>query len=163
MQITTFLVKAALLMAFLLVPLSRGLAAEDTETETRVSMEQLPAAVRAVYEQFAAAGEVDDIYREEEGGVVAYSAEVEIGESEFELKLSPEGHILEVEAAEGDEGDDDARDGADEDEDCADDSAGKTDDDDDDDHDDDDDDDDDGKDSKDDKEGAKGAVRIQAA
>ena len=89
---------------------------DDQGTEVQVSMDQLPAAVRAVYEKFAAAGEVDDIYMEVEDGNTAFSAAVEIGASEFELKVSPDGQILEVEYEEGQmgaAGDDEADENAD--------------------------------------------------
>lgn len=95
---------AALITTLLLLAAGFALASEPAETdnaEVRVSLDQLPAAVRVVFEKFAMAGEVDEIYREDEGGVVAYSAEVEIGGTEFELKLSSEGQILEVEYEEG--------------------------------------------------------------
>jgi len=83
--------------------------------EMMIPASELPAAVKAVFDKFAEAGEVDDFVREEEEGKVFYSAEVEIGKTEFELKLDSSGAVVEVESADDEDIDDDGDDDADDD------------------------------------------------
>src|SRR5690349_21122878 len=80
----------------------------DNGTEKTVAIDQTPDAVHAVLDKFAAAGSVDNIVREDEDGYIAYSSEVTIGGTTFELKLGEDASVLEVEYEDDDQpGDDD--------------------------------------------------------
>ncbi|MCB1216458.1 hypothetical protein KDL44_03655 [bacterium] len=86
------------------------------DEEVAVTEQQLPKAVKAVFDKFAEAGEVSGYMREDEGEEQFYTAQVMIGASSFELKLGPNGSVEEVEAADSedpadDEMDDDGPDG----------------------------------------------------
>ncbi|MEO7994397.1 MAG: hypothetical protein ABI743_08355 [bacterium] len=81
---------------------------EDNGTESEVALDQTPDAVRGVLEKFAEAGSVDKIVREDEDGSIAYSSEITIGGTMFELKLNEDGRVLEVESGDDDEQGDDS-------------------------------------------------------
>jgi len=71
---------------------------EILETETEITLEDVPAGVKTTLESFGRVGEVEDILKEEEGGKVTYEAEVEMEGAKLELSLSSAGVVLEVEA-----------------------------------------------------------------
>ncbi|MCB1187997.1 hypothetical protein KDL29_12585 [bacterium] len=71
----------------------------SNDEEVSVTAQQLPKAVKSVFDKFAEAGEVSGYMREDEGEEQFFTAQVKIGSSSFELKLDPKGSVEEVEAA----------------------------------------------------------------
>ena len=65
------------------------------ETDERVSIEDVPEAVRTTILAFDEAGDVEEIEKEVEDGVTTYEIEVEIGGIELEIEISLTGGILE--------------------------------------------------------------------
>ena len=130
------LVAAALGVA--LLSTARPAVAEEEEDEEEVAIADLPeAVVDAIQERFPE-GTMEEAERETEDGQVVYEVEVEDADgTEYEVEVTEDGKILEVER-DSEDADDDDDDDADDDEEEDDDD----DDDDDNDHCDDDDDDD---------------------
>ena len=105
------LVVGALFVAILAVGIA-GISAVSSDEE--VSLQQVPAAVRATIEKYAGQGEIVEIEREVEDGQVVYEAEVIVDGKEMDVLVSATGEFLGTEAEEED--DDDAEEGEDEDE-----------------------------------------------
>ena len=87
---------------------------EDGEVD--VTLDQVPAAVKATILKEAAGHQIEEIERETRGGQAVYEAEWKTGGKEIEIKVAPDGTLLakEVEDDE-DEGEDDGDDDEDED------------------------------------------------
>jgi len=75
--------------------------------DEEVSIEKMPAAVRATIEKHAGQGEIVEIERETEDGQVVYEAEVIVNGEEVEFQVSATGEYLGVEADDDDDDDDD--------------------------------------------------------
>jgi len=78
--------------------------------EERVSLQDVPYAVRATIEKYAAGGEITEIERAETRDGVVYEAEVQVNGGEIDILVSGTGEYLgtEGEEGEGDEDEDDA-------------------------------------------------------
>ncbi len=84
---------------------------DEGEQEQRVSLKQLPDAVKATILmeilREVDALEIEEIEREIENGTIVYEAEVEFRNKEFELEISHEGKLLSKEVEIEDDDDDD--------------------------------------------------------
>ncbi|MGB9625538.1 MAG: PepSY domain-containing protein [Phycisphaerae bacterium] len=69
-------------------------AAEKEEKEQKVTLDQVPAAVKATILKEAAGGKVGDVEREVKGGKTVYEADVEKDGKEFELKVAEDGTLI---------------------------------------------------------------------
>ncbi|MCC6695938.1 MAG: PepSY-like domain-containing protein [Candidatus Hydrogenedentes bacterium] len=107
MRITYGLIAALALAAGMMGVL--GLSAVFAEEEEEVSLDQVPATVRATIEQHAGQNPIAKIERESEGGQVVYEVEQEVDGKEVEFQVSATGEYLgpEAEEADDDEGEDD--------------------------------------------------------
>ena len=79
--------------------------------DEEVSLEQVPAAVRAAIEKHAGQGEIVKIERETEDGRVVYEAEVIVNGKEVEFQVSATGEYLGAEAEDEDKDKDEDEDG----------------------------------------------------
>jgi len=84
--------------------------------ETEVSIDKVPAAVKATILAEAEGGTIGEIEMETENGRTVYEADVIIDGREIEIQVAPDGTLLGTET-EDDEGDDDEDEGDDDDED----------------------------------------------
>lgn len=82
------LLTATLFQAAFLVP-ALGYAGQD------MSLEQLPAPVRATVEKETQGGKVTDIEKDQERGQVIYEVEFTIDGKEWELDIAEDGKLLE--------------------------------------------------------------------
>lgn len=64
------------------------------EVETKVAIADVPAAVAATLQAQAKDGTIDEIEKEEEGGVVTYEADITIGADKFEAKVGADGTLI---------------------------------------------------------------------
>jgi uncharacterized membrane protein YkoI len=80
--------------------------------EAEVSIDKIPAAVRATIENESKGGTIEEIEVETEDGETVYEAEVIIDGREIEIEVAPDGTLLgkETEDDEDDDGDDDDED-----------------------------------------------------
>lgn len=76
------------------------------QADERMSLDDLPPAVRATIEQHADGGQIVEVEKEMERGHVVYEAEVRQNGRKMEILVSTEGEFLDVEV----EGDDDGED-----------------------------------------------------
>lgn len=76
------------------------------EDEKGVSIEQVPAAVRAALLAQAQGGAIEEIEMETENGQAVYEAEMTIDGKEVEVKVAADGTVLGKEEDDEDEGDD---------------------------------------------------------
>ena len=83
-----------------------AVSAKDKDEE-EVSLEQVPAAVKATILKEAKGGTIQEIERETKHGKTVYEAEVIIQGKEIEIKIAPDGRVLkrEIEGEEGEEED----------------------------------------------------------
>ena len=103
MRITTGVVAALALAVGTMGVL--GLSAVFAEEEEVVSLDQVPAAVRATIEQHAGQNPIAKIERESEDGQVVYEVEQEVDGKEVEFQVSASGEYLGPEAEEADDED----------------------------------------------------------
>lgn len=68
-----------------------------------LTMDQLPAAVRATFQREASGGQIKDLHSKERGGKTLYEGEVVTNGKVSELKVSPDGSLLERERQEHDD------------------------------------------------------------
>ncbi len=97
-----------IVVAFAGLALSIGaLAGKKLSQEETVSIDQVPAAVRATV--LAQGGTIEEIELEDDDGQLAYEADVVIDGQEFELKIAPDTGVLISKEAddEDDQADDD--------------------------------------------------------
>ncbi len=82
-------------------------AAEKEGKEQKVTLDQVPAAVKATILKEAEGGKIEDIDRETEDGKTVYEADVEKDGKEFELKVAEDGTLIarKAEGKEKEEGD----------------------------------------------------------
>ena len=83
---------ASLLFAAALASPLTGWTAEE-KRETHLTMDQVPAAVRATLEKESAGGKVEEIENETEHGETFYEAEIVKGGRESYVHVSPEGKV----------------------------------------------------------------------
>jgi uncharacterized membrane protein YkoI len=77
------------------------------ETEEEVAIASLPPAVKAEFEKHAANGKIQMVESiTKDGAVVAYEAHIKVGEKFLEVKVGPDGQLIETET---DQDDDDAK------------------------------------------------------
>jgi uncharacterized membrane protein YkoI len=100
----------ALLVCFAVVAASMGDKDKD-EQEQQVTLEQLPAAVRATLESEAAGGTITEIVKETKDGAVVYEADVTKDGKKLEVKIAEDGKLIKSAI-------DDEDDSADKDDDC---------------------------------------------
>ena len=84
------------LAALLALPLA-GWSAE--KGETHLTMDQLPAAVKATVEKESAGGKVGEVEKETHRGKTFYEVEISKNGRESYLHVSPEGKVLKRETA----------------------------------------------------------------
>jgi len=70
---------------------------DDDDDEEEVSLDEVPAAVKATILEHAKGGTIEEIERETEDGQVVYEAEVEINGKEYEIEVAADGTLLEIE------------------------------------------------------------------
>ncbi len=70
-----------------------GLAWDEEE----VSLDQVPAKVRATLLKLAHGATIDEVERETEGGITTYEAEWEVNGLETEVELTSNGEVIEIE------------------------------------------------------------------
>lgn len=95
---------------------------ESEEKEVKVTLEQVPAPVKATFEQESKGGKIKEIVKETEDGRTTYEAEIVIGGKETDVKVGEDGKVLEressdeekVEKGKKDDKDDDEKDEKDE-------------------------------------------------
>ena len=89
---------------------------EDDEDEEEVSLDEVPAAVKATILKEADGAEVEEVEKEIEDGKVVYEAEFEVDGQEVEIEVAEDGTLLSREIDDEDEeGDDDDEDDEEED------------------------------------------------
>ena len=62
--------------------------------DERVTLDQVPAAVRATIERESAGGKVEEIEREADDGKTVYEVEIEKDDKEIEIHVAEDGKIL---------------------------------------------------------------------
>ena len=83
------------------------MARAEDEHEEEVTLDQVPAAVKATILREAAGGRITEIERETKDGKTAYEAEFMLDGKEIEIKVAPDGTLLHREVeGEGDDEDD---------------------------------------------------------
>jgi len=80
---------------------------EDEDDEELVSIDQVPAAVKATILKEAQGGTIKEIERENEDGRIIYEAEVIIDGQEVEIEVAADGTLLSKEVEDDDDEDDD--------------------------------------------------------
>jgi len=88
----------------------------ENDEEEQVTLDQVPAAVKATIQSEAQGGTIEEIERENENGKTVYEANVILNGQEVEIKVDPDGTLLGKEVEEADEEDEDEE-GDDDDED----------------------------------------------
>lgn len=78
-------------------------AAEKEGKEEKVTIDQVPAAVKATIMKMAEGGKVAEIVRETEDGKTTYEAAVEKGGNEYEVKVAEDGSLIAREAGDKEE------------------------------------------------------------
>jgi uncharacterized membrane protein YkoI len=91
----SWLIAAAL--AGLVVPVTTASADEEKENETKVSMDQVPAAARASLLKESAGGAILDVVQETEHGQTVYEAHVRKGSELLGITVDASGKVLETE------------------------------------------------------------------
>lgn len=101
---------------------SKGAPSADESDEEEVALDKLPAAVRAAAEKAVPGIVLQEADRETEDGTVVYDVEGEANGKEYELEITADGKVLEVESEDDDsEADDDDTEDDDDDDDDEDD------------------------------------------
>jgi len=67
---------------------------DDDEDEENVSLDQVPAAVKATILKEAAGAKIKEIEKETKGGKTVYEAEFVVGGKEVEIEVAPDGKLL---------------------------------------------------------------------
>ncbi|MBN1845377.1 MAG: PepSY-like domain-containing protein [Sedimentisphaerales bacterium] len=80
---------------------------DEEEDEEEVTLDQVPAAVKAAILAEAQGGTIKEIERETEDGQTTYEAEIVINGKEIEIEIAPDGKVLEREADDDNDDDDD--------------------------------------------------------
>ena len=80
---------------------------DDDDDEEEVTLDEVPAAVKATILAQAQGGTIEEIERETEDGQVVYEAEVEINGKEYEIEVAADGTLLDIEEDDDDDDDDD--------------------------------------------------------
>jgi uncharacterized membrane protein YkoI len=80
---------------------------EDDEDEEEVTLDEVPAAVKATILANAQGGTIEEIERETEDGQVVYEAEVVINGKEYDIEVAADGKLLEIEEEDEEDDDDD--------------------------------------------------------
>jgi uncharacterized membrane protein YkoI len=75
--------------------------------EERVTLDQVPAAVKATILKESAGGKITEIERETKNGKIVYEAEFQLDGKETEIRIAPDGTLLGRETEGADEDDDD--------------------------------------------------------
>ena len=88
---------------------------DEDEDEDEVSLDEVPAAVKATILKEADGAEVEEVEKEIEDGKVVYEAEFEVDGQEVEIEVAEDGTLLSREIDDDDDGDDDDDDDGDED------------------------------------------------
>ncbi|NQT87413.1 PepSY-like domain-containing protein [bacterium] len=67
---------------------------DDDDDEEAVSIDQVPAAVKATILKEAAGAKIEEIEKETKGGKTVYEAEFVVGGKEVEIEVAPDGKLL---------------------------------------------------------------------
>lgn len=78
-------------------------ADDDDEEEIDISLDDVPATVKATILKEAAGAEIEEVVKETEDGKVVYEAEFEVDGQEVEIEVSPDGTLLEREIDDDDD------------------------------------------------------------
>ncbi len=97
--------------------------AEKADKDQKLTIDQLPAAVRTTLEKLAGSNTIEDLEKETEDGVTFYSADIIKGDQKVGVEIGEDGKLLntEVEARDQGKGEDDDKDDEDDDSDADDD------------------------------------------
>ena len=104
---------AAGFVAAVLSGCAMGERDDDDAGEVEVSIDQLPADVRATLERESAGGTIQQIDRETGGGRTLYSADVLRGGEKWEIEIAEDGTLISSGPDEEDDDEDDDNDGED--------------------------------------------------
>lgn len=85
--------------------------------EEKISLDKVPAAVKATILKYAKASEIEEIEVETKDGKVIYEVEIKKDGKELELKIDADGNVLKEEYEDDDDEDDDDEGDDDEDDD----------------------------------------------
>jgi uncharacterized membrane protein YkoI len=69
----------------------------EHESEEEITLDECPAPVKATILKEAKGGKIEEIEKEVENGVTLYEAEIEVDGKEIEIKVAPDGKLLEKE------------------------------------------------------------------
>jgi hypothetical protein len=101
-------VKLISLAIIAVLAVSLSIAQAGKKTEKDVTIDQVPAAVKATILKEAGANTIEEIEEvSKDGKVVYYEAEWKTGGKEIEIKVDPKGKLLSKEVEEDDDDDDD--------------------------------------------------------
>jgi len=101
-------VKLAVLALIGILTLTLSIALAGKETEKDVTIDQVPAAVKATILKEAGTNTIEEIEEvSKDGKVIYYEAEWKTGGKEIEITVDPKGKLLSKEIEEDDDDDDD--------------------------------------------------------
>ena len=85
------------LVALLVLSMAFAAGEDRDKDKDRVSLDRVPAKVKAVLQREAAGGKIGEIEREKEEGEVRYEAEVTLNGKRYEIEVTEEGVLVEKE------------------------------------------------------------------
>ena len=100
------LMVAVLILCFAVTQVMAGEKGECKDKDTKLTIDQLPDAVADTLRQAAGNGTIDEIEKEDEDGVVTYSAEVTKDGKKFDVEIAADGKLLKAEEEKDDDKDD---------------------------------------------------------
>jgi uncharacterized membrane protein YkoI len=80
---------------------------ESEENSVKMSIDEVPTAVRATFEREAGGAPITNVEREDEGGKAVYEAEFTSGGKKWSVEVDESGKVLEKEEEDDKEGQDD--------------------------------------------------------
>jgi len=91
------LMVAVLVLCFAVTQVMAGEKTGCKGKETKVTIDQVPAAVAATLQQAAGNGTIDEIEMKDKKGVVTYSADITIDGKKWEAKVAADGKLIKME------------------------------------------------------------------
>jgi len=76
---------------------------DEDEDEEEISLDDVPAAVKATMLKEAAGATIEDVVKETEDGKIVYEAEFEVDGQEIEIEVAPDGTLIEREIEDDDD------------------------------------------------------------
>ena len=67
---------------------------EPPKEKRQITIDQIPMPVQAAIKQASAAGKIEEILEEHQGGTTSYKADVVVGDTKIELKLAEDGSVI---------------------------------------------------------------------